>query len=323
MLQVNLDDVVAAGRVLFGPAFRADGQAWRVDLKTTYRRRALETHPDRARAVGRTETELSLEFRRVSEAYRVLSQLAGGPLPAFGEPGDEPEPPPPPPPPRRPRHRTTTHAKPAAESAARPAAEPAAKPAAKPAAEPAARPPPRPERPPEPASTAAASPASGASAAPSSPGTRAAPAPAADVPGHRVRYSVHPDAMPRRKLRFAEFLYYSGRVPWTAFVESLAWQRKQRPPVGRIAVEWGFLDPEDVSRIMEERRVRGAQQVPFGEFAVRMGYLTSFQLLAVLGRQLRMQRRIGDFFVERGYIEASEIDDIRRRILRHNVRWRE
>ncbi len=74
---------------------------------------------------------------------------------------------------------------------------------------------------------------------------------------------------------------------------------------------------------MEERRVRGAQQVPFGEFAVRMGYLTSFQLLAVLGRQLRMQKRIGEFFVEHGFIEASEIDDIRRRILRHNVRWKE
>jgi hypothetical protein len=129
--------------------------------------------------------------------------------------------------------------------------------------------------------------------------------------------------MPRRKLRFAEFLYHSGRVPWTAFVESITWQRAQRPPVGRIAVEWGFLEPEDVGRIMEERRQQGAHQVPFGEFAVRMGYLTAFQLLAVLGRQLRMQKRIGAYFVEHGYIEADEIDDIRRRILRHNVRWRE
>src|SRR5262245_57632318 len=41
MLQVNLEDVVAAGRVLFGPAFRPDGQGWRADLRPTYRRRAL------------------------------------------------------------------------------------------------------------------------------------------------------------------------------------------------------------------------------------------------------------------------------------------
>jgi hypothetical protein len=271
MLQGNLDDVLAAGRVLFGPAFRANGQAWRVDLKTTYRRRALETHPDRAFSIGRTEGDLSAEFRRVAEAYRVLSQLAAGPL--QGEADAEA--------PLRPRPATGS----------RPKA-------------------PRPSAPPRPAAARPAEPV---------PPPRAAPAAA---PAPRVRYSVHPDALPRRRLRLAEYLYYSGRVPWTAFVESIAWQRRQRPPVGRIAVGWGFLEPEDVGRIMEERRVRGAQAVPFGEFAVRLGYLTSFQLLAVLGQQLRLQRRIGEFFVERGYIEAGEIDAIRCRILRHNFHWR-
>src|SRR5512140_819108 len=80
MVQVTLDDVIAAGRVLFGPAFRPDGQGWRADLKTTYRRRALETHPDRARSMGRAEGDLAAEFRRVADAYRVLSQLAAGPV---------------------------------------------------------------------------------------------------------------------------------------------------------------------------------------------------------------------------------------------------
>jgi hypothetical protein len=134
---------------------------------------------------------------------------------------------------------------------------------------------------------------------------------------------VHPEALPRRRLRFAEYLYYSGRVPWTAFVEAISWQRAQRPPVGRIAVEWGFLEPDDVARILEERRARSAGAVPFGEFAVRLGYLTSFQVLAVLGRQLRQQRRIGEFFVQQGLLEADEIDDLRRRLARHNARWKE
>jgi hypothetical protein len=274
ILQVTLEDVMAAGRVLFGPAFSADGRAWRDDLKTTYRRRALETHPDRARAVGRSESSLASEFRRVAEAYRVLSQLAAGPLPSGS-----------PPPPARPsrRHRNAGQATQAARAAAGPPRP----------AEPARRPEP------------------------------AAEARRVEVPGHRVRYSVHPEAMPRRKLRFAEYLYYSGRVPWTVFVESIAWQRRQRPQLGRIAIEWGFLEPDDVARIMEERRARADHTVPFGEYAVRLGYLTSFQLLAVLGRQLRMQRRIGEFFVEQGLIDDAEIDEIRRRILRHNVPWRE
>jgi hypothetical protein len=274
LLDLNLEDVVAAGRVLFGPAFRADGQGWRVELKTTYRRRALETHPDRARATGRSESDLSREFRRVSEAYRVLSQLAGGPVPP-----------------------------PARGTAA------------------ASGPPPCARRPPGPE-------ARGATAPTPPPAGEAPPAGAGgarsrDVPGGRARRDAAREALPRRRLRLAEYLYYTGRVPWTAFVEAISWQRGQRPPVGRIAVEWGFLEPEDVSRILEERRVREAGKVPFGEFAVRLGYLTSFQVLAVLGRQLRGQRRIGEFFVERGLLEPDELDEIRRRMARHNAQWRE
>jgi len=292
MLDVTQDDVVAAGQVLFGPAFRADGQGWRVDLKTTYRRRALETHPDRARATGRSENDLTREFRRVSDAYRVLSLLAGGPVPLPGAPEAAAAQPSRPPRPRRARR------------------DP----------EPADAPPPRPR------SARTAPPrAAHAEETARQPGPSAPPgeAPSRDVPGHRVRYSVHPEALPRRRLRFAEYLYYTGRVPWTAFVEAIAWQRAQRPPVGRIAVEWGFLEPEDVARILEERRAKNASTVPFGEFAVRLGYLTSFQVLAVLGRQLRLQRRIGEFFVERGMLGAEEIDDLRRRISRHNAKWKE
>jgi hypothetical protein len=91
--------------------------------------------------------------------------------------------------------------------------------------------------------------------------------------------------------------------------------------VGRIAVEFGFLSPDEVGVLLERRREAGANGTPFGEWAVRCGVLTSFQLLAVLGQQLRMQRPIGQWFVERGLLEADEIDAIRRRILRHNARF--
>jgi hypothetical protein len=129
------------------------------------------------------------------------------------------------------------------------------------------------------------------------------------------------EELPRRRLRFAEFLYYSGRVRWSELADALAWQRTQRPPVGRIAVDFGFLASDDVGVILERRREAGAHAVPFGEWAVRLGFLTSFQLLATLGQQLRLQRPIGQFFVERGLIEADEIDGVRRRIIRHNGRF--
>jgi hypothetical protein len=94
--ELTLEDVITAGRVLFGPAFVPDGLGWREALRTTYRRRAMETHPDRARTIGRGETELAREFEKVAEAYRVLSALRAGPLPSA-------RPPPPPPAARRAR----------------------------------------------------------------------------------------------------------------------------------------------------------------------------------------------------------------------------
>lgn len=259
--ELTFEEVIRAGRVLFGPAFVAEASGWREALKATYRRRALETHPDRARALGRGEGELGREFRAVADAYRVLSSLRTGPLPRTA-----------PPPPRA--------ARPAPRAAPRPAWS--------------ARPPPAAEPPPRPAARGGAP---------------------------RVRVAVRPEELPRRRLRFAEYLYYAGRVRWTELVDALAWQRAQRPPLGRIAVDFGFLGPDDVGVILERRREAGAFATPFGEFAVRTGYLTPFQLLAALGQQLRLQRPIGRFFVERGLVDEDEIEAIRARILRHNARF--
>jgi hypothetical protein len=263
--EITFDEVLRAGRVLFGPAFAAHGAAWRAALKATYRRRAMETHPDRARSLGRPERELAREFKDVADAYRVLSLVGAGPLPRIVRP-----PAPPRPRPQRARAPTPADA--------------------------------RVERPPQPAE----------------------PRPPSRADGPRVRVGVRPEDLPQRRLRFAEFLYYSGRVGWSDLVEAIAWQRAQRPPVGRIAVDLGFLEPEDVPVLLERRRrAASAGGLPFGEWAVREGYLTSFQLLAVLGRQLRLQRPIGQFFVERGLLDPDDVDLVRRRILRHNARFLE
>jgi hypothetical protein len=276
--EITFDDVIHAGRVLFGPAFAAEAGGWRDALRATYRRRALETHPDRARALGRSERDLSREFEAVADAYRLLSTVRAGPLPRGAVHGPPPRPVARPPPrSARPAERVRVHV----------GRSPS--------------PPPPPRRPP-----------------PRAEGPVAAAGPGAP----RVRAGVRPEELPRRRLRFAEYLYYSGRVRWTDLVEAVAWQRAQRPPVGRIAVDFGFLRPDDVAAILERRRAAAAHGAPFGEWAVRLGFLTPFQLLAALGQQLRLQRPIGQFFVELGTIEPAEIDGIRRRILRHNSAFR-
>ena len=77
--QTTVEQLVDAGRVLFGRSFSPDRPGWRATLRDVYRRRALETHPDRARALGRPEAEPAREFHAIAEAYRVLSAAARGP----------------------------------------------------------------------------------------------------------------------------------------------------------------------------------------------------------------------------------------------------
>jgi predicted CopG family antitoxin len=265
-VQVMSFDLMHAGRVLFGSGFAAEHD-WHGRLKTTYRRRAFETHPDRAGSLGRDPSELAREFSELTEAYRFLSGL-------------RPVAPP------RPEPRT----------AARPS-----------------EPSPRASRP---AATASSAEHRHAERAPppESEARRSASAPP------RARHEVRERRpLPRRRLRFAEFLYYTGRASFSELVEAIVWQRRQRPNLGRIAVEFGFLEEDEVAEILKRRGREASHSVLFGEFAVRTGFLTPFQLLAALGRQKRLQKPIGEFFIERGIIERGEIAEICRRIFSHNA----
>jgi hypothetical protein len=129
--------------------------------------------------------------------------------------------------------------------------------------------------------------------------------------------------VPLRRVRLGEYLFYSRRIPLEALIEAIAWQRGQRPPIGRIAVECGYLTREQVVEVMERRRIARAGDVPFAEYATRLGLLTPFARLAVLGRQRKQQRRIGRFFVERGWITEDGLAVARGEMLLHNLRHAE
>jgi hypothetical protein len=137
-------------------------------------------------------------------------------------------------------------------------------------------------------------------------------APVAEEPGPRL---------PRRRLRFAEFLYYSGRVSWQAYVAAVAWQRGQRPAIGRLAIDLGLLGQRDVTDLLERRRREGAQGEQLGEYAVRRGFLTRAQLLGLVGRQSRGQRRIGQYFLERALLTPEELEGAQLALFGHNARY--
>jgi len=112
--------------------------------------------------------------------------------------------------------------------------------------------------------------------------------------------------LPRRKLLIGQFLYYSGCISWKACINAIVWQRRQRPYIGRIALDWGMLSAKDIHKILMGRNFKEK----FGESAIRRGYLTPYKLMALLGKQRRLQPPIGEYFVRHGILTMQKMEEI-------------
>lgn len=233
-LQKKLD---RACEVLLGPgySFTTELRQWAVPaaIKAVFRRRVMETHPDRARALGAPEEELNERFKAVNEAYHLLEAALTQPLVI----------------PRQ------------VERARR-------------------RPPSEPRR-----------------------AGRGGPGPAGALRDH-----FYTGPLPRRVLRFGEYLYYSRQISWMTLIDAISRQRRGRPMVGQLAVQWHYLTEQEVSWLLASRRAEGAGATPFATYALNKGCLIPFQVFAVLGRQRRLQRRMGDLLVDSGHLTPAEAE---------------
>ena len=121
--------------------------------------------------------------------------------------------------------------------------------------------------------------------------------------------------MPSRPLLLGHYLYYSGMINWRTIIRALVWQRNNRPRLGEIGRQLGWLKQSDVARIMTTR----ASMEPFGEAAVKLGVLSCAQVEELLERQRVRQRLFGEYFVASGMFSHSEMADIVVGLERHNA----
>jgi len=121
--------------------------------------------------------------------------------------------------------------------------------------------------------------------------------------------------IPLQTLQIGQYLYYRGKITFDALIQSLIWQRKQRPSMGDIALQWGWIDSEGLERINKacDRQRR------FGEKAVEMGLLTVFQVNAILLNQSSQQDRLGIYFVQNNMLTEDELDLLVRDLKEHNA----
>lgn len=127
--------------------------------------------------------------------------------------------------------------------------------------------------------------------------------------------------IPRRELRIGQYLYYSGIITWSMLIDSILWQRRNRPLIGQIARDWKILTGEDIHKILMARKT-GEK---FGECAIRECFITPFNLLALLGKQRKLQQRIGEYFVRQDILCSQEIETMVEKLKIHNRKafWRD
>jgi hypothetical protein len=123
------------------------------------------------------------------------------------------------------------------------------------------------------------------------------------------------DAIPKRRLRFAQYLYYARIIDWETVLLAMRWQFQRRPRVGQIARQIGYLTLEDVCHVLHHMRL-GER---FGEAALRLGRINAARLLIVLGLQQRLGHPIGRYFIEREILTQNELHDLLDRHRNHNL----
>lgn len=141
-----------------------------------------------------------------------------------------------------------------------------------------------------------------------------------DAPEHDLHESGgawNDGNFPRRRLMLGDFLYFARVAQWQDIIHALVWQRASRPRLGDLGCSLGWLRREDISIIFRSSRYWPGQR--FGEVAVQLGLLDGMKRDRLVFYQQCRQQKIGQYFVERGFLTAEELPFYINMLKRHNA----
>ena len=128
---------------------------------------------------------------------------------------------------------------------------------------------------------------------------------------------LYTGAMPERRHEIGRYLYYRGRIPYHVLLRALSWQMRQRPALGIIAKRWGWLNDGHISAILGHR---GMPHL-FGQRALHLGLLSSYQARILLAYQRTLQKKLGQYFVQHGHLLQEEMEQLVADLNAHNARF--
>lgn len=124
--------------------------------------------------------------------------------------------------------------------------------------------------------------------------------------------------LPEKELMLGQYLFHHGIISMNLLLDAVLWQRKQRPGLGEIAAKSGSITARDIEKILRGKK-NGEK---FGECALRLGYLNSFQLRDIVQKQKSMQRPIGEYFILNGMVSPILLNRLVKELNDHNARFR-
>lgn len=134
--------------------------------------------------------------------------------------------------------------------------------------------------------------------------------------GNQNKSYLYPTVLPEEKLLFGRFLYRMGIIEWRQLIMALTWQKSGRPRIGELGISLGYLDRNSVITILKNSIKVGA----FGVTAYKMGFLTADEVRDLLLRQKRQEKKIGQFFIEKGLLSRRDLVELLRQCKAHNLR---
>jgi hypothetical protein len=127
--------------------------------------------------------------------------------------------------------------------------------------------------------------------------------------------ALYSGPIPNRRLLLGHYLYYSGLINWRTVVQALIWQRMKRPRLGELGRRYGMLTDEDILTILKKR----PPLTPFGETAITLGLLSESQVGSLIFHQKRLQKKFGEFFVEKNILRPEELHRLIIKFQMHNA----
>jgi hypothetical protein len=106
---------------------------------------------------------------------------------------------------------------------------------------------------------------------------------------------------------FGEFLLGQGLVKEDDLVSALDEQQQNKMPMGQMAVQKGFLGSKELFKVLTEQRKRARDANDFGRIALEMGMLNQEQVEALVEEQNTTNELLGNLLVSKGILPREKL----------------